>query len=234
METKSGIYRIYNIVSGKTYVGSAKCLNKRKNTHFTQLSKGIHHNSYLQNSYNKYGLGEFKYEVLEYCSLDSLIEREQYWIDFYGLENLYNICPKAYSRLNSPVSLETREKISKANKGRIKSEEEKLKLSKANLGKKMSEETKEKLRQINQGKTYSEETKEKHRLKAIENNSTQYLKKGIGTDAPHFGKRHSEEVKARMSKAHKNISEETRKKMSEAKKGNTNRIKNKFLGETDA
>lgn len=170
---KSGIYKIVNTKNSKMYIGSAKELNRRKKTHFTQLAKGEHHNVHLQRAWNVYGEDSFEFHVIEYT--ENLIEREQYWINFYGFETLYNICPKAYSNQGKKLSTETREKISKALKGRIKSEEERLKLSAANTGKKHSEETKQRLREINLGKTYSDEIKEKHRKICIENNYAQYL-----------------------------------------------------------
>lgn len=57
-----------------------------------------------------------------------------------------------------PLSQETKDKISKANKGKVRTPEHKEKLRQANLGKKLSDETKDKIRNGNLGKQVSEET----------------------------------------------------------------------------
>jgi hypothetical protein len=59
------------------------------------------------------------------------------------------------------VSLETRNKISLAQIGKIVSSETKEKISAAQLGKKLTEQTKEKISISNLGKILSQQTKEK-------------------------------------------------------------------------
>lgn len=63
----------------------------------------------------KYGYGSFKLEILEYCEIDVLIEREQYYIDLLKPE--YNICRIAGSTLGRVHSISTRKKISNSIKG---------------------------------------------------------------------------------------------------------------------
>ncbi len=148
---KSGIYKIINLVNGKFYIGSAENLKFRKAKHFSALRKGIHHSKHLQSSFNKHGEKAFEFRIVEYCEINNLILREQYYLDFqlcaqhyiagisdYFLINGYNMNPVAGSskgrKFNSP-SKEIRDKISKGNKGIVKSVEWRLNLSKALTGK---------------------------------------------------------------------------------------------------
>lgn len=50
------------------------------------LRQGKHGNPILQNSYNKYGLDCFEFEILEYCEPDSRFELEQLYLDIYKPE----------------------------------------------------------------------------------------------------------------------------------------------------
>jgi group I intron endonuclease len=77
----------------------------------------------------KHGHSNFSLEILEYCDRDSVIAREQYYLDH--LEHEYNLSPTAGSRL-----------------GYRHTEETKAKLRTANLGRKHSEATKSKLRAL--------------------------------------------------------------------------------------
>lgn len=74
-----GIYKIINLINGKTYIGSSKDLVKREKRHFRDLNKNKHHNIHLQRAFNKYGSISFIFEVVEEC--EDLFKREQHWID---------------------------------------------------------------------------------------------------------------------------------------------------------
>ena len=81
------IYKITNTVNNKVYIGQTiRNPLLRKEEHFNNLSKGIHHNSHLQSSFNKYG-DVFEFEVIEECPDEKLNEREKYWISFYDTMN---------------------------------------------------------------------------------------------------------------------------------------------------
>lgn len=77
---KSGIYHIVINGTEHHYVGSAKDLRKRLNAHRTALNRKKHENFKLQNCYNKYGLDNFEFEILEFCEIASLLKREAYFI----------------------------------------------------------------------------------------------------------------------------------------------------------
>jgi len=83
----SGIYVIKNIVNGKYYVGSSVNINHRINCHKSDLSLNKHHSIKLQSSVNKHGINSFLFEIIQYCSIKTLIINEQYWINHF---NSYN------------------------------------------------------------------------------------------------------------------------------------------------
>lgn len=132
LRKKSGAYIIRNSQSSKVYIGSAENLKRRKKAHFGKLYGNRHENGHLQNSYNKHGKDCFTFEVLERCTMDVLIEREQKHMDCYEFKELYNINPTAgsskgmtlsktarnkMSRIRSNISDETRAKMSASRKG---------------------------------------------------------------------------------------------------------------------
>jgi group I intron endonuclease len=82
-----GIYKIKNLVDGKIYIGSSINVENREYKHFWMLNKNIHDNNHLQNSYNKIGSENFKFEVIEECETILLINRENYYINQYNSNN---------------------------------------------------------------------------------------------------------------------------------------------------
>lgn len=117
----SGIYAIVNKVNGKRYIGSACALKSRLRTHKSRLNLNKHHSQKLQNSWNKNGESCFTFEVIEYVADKSLlIDREQFWIDYYlaATPYGYNVAPKAGNCLGVKHSAETKAKVSAAGIGR--------------------------------------------------------------------------------------------------------------------
>jgi hypothetical protein len=84
-----GIYRIYNLVSKHSYIGSSKNISSRWDSHRRELNRGVHHSKYLQAAWNKYGEGSFVFEIVELCDQDDLRDREQSMINLIKPE--YNI-----------------------------------------------------------------------------------------------------------------------------------------------
>jgi len=79
-----GIYCIENISNGNKYIGYAKDIRLRWINHRCCLKNNRHSNTYLQNSYNKYGEDYFKYYILqEINSVELLKDMEIYWIAYY-------------------------------------------------------------------------------------------------------------------------------------------------------
>lgn len=118
-----GIYKILNIINNKVYIGSSINLYKRIKEHFYTLKKDKHSNKYLQNAYNKHLIENFKVEILEeVIDKKLLLERKQYYIDFFNAtnpDNGYNICPIAGNTLGQKFSAESKQKMSDKAKLRI-------------------------------------------------------------------------------------------------------------------
>lgn len=116
---KSGIYKITHVASGRFYVGSAVDLKERWKTHRVRLNRGVHHNARLQRAWLKHGAAAFEFHILERTDRDSLIVREQFWIDsLCACQRGYNLAPRAGSALGVVHSAETRRKISERQRGR--------------------------------------------------------------------------------------------------------------------
>jgi len=80
---KGTIYLIENKINGHKYVGQTRVkLKQRLHQHYRESKK--YTNRPLYHAINKYGIGNFKVEILEKCSADILDEREMYWIEFFN------------------------------------------------------------------------------------------------------------------------------------------------------
>lgn len=64
-------------------MGGTVNISKRWSRHRTDLAQDIHGNRHLQNAWTAHGPDAFDWEILELCSRDVLLEREQYWLDHY-------------------------------------------------------------------------------------------------------------------------------------------------------
>lgn len=118
LKGKMGVYQIRNIIDNKVYIGSSYDIASRWTEHQRDLRKNEHKNLHLQNAYNKYGVQNFVYEMLEIIdsgNTEEQFSREQYWINSKGAcnkEKGYNIqsevlvVPKAVKKV---VCLETKE-----------------------------------------------------------------------------------------------------------------------------
>ena len=115
---KCGIYIITNLQNGKRYIGSSKNLYERLYKHFYDLENNKHSNTYLQNSWDKYGGESFIYGILEFVEENYQYNIEQYYIDCIKPE--YNI---EQDVVNNTKTKETKNKISNTLKERYKSGE---------------------------------------------------------------------------------------------------------------
>ncbi len=148
----SGIYIILNKANWKVYIGQGNSCNLRWKTHRSALVRNGHINRHLQSAFNKYGLNNFVYSVLEECPEDLRDERERYWIKYYNSCNRkYGYNKQTGGHEGTQHTEEVKRKISKANKGRKFSEEHKRKLSEWQIGKVLSGETKLKISESHKG-----------------------------------------------------------------------------------
>lgn len=146
---ESGIY-IIKFNSGEyVYIGSSCNLKNRFNNHLNKLKNNKHYNPRLQSIYNKYGNDNLHFSILEYCDIDILLEREQFFIDkcensllntdrIVDYNNGYRLRKEARNNISKGLigksrSLETRKKISLSHIGRKVNIEVKEKMSKAQL-----------------------------------------------------------------------------------------------------
>lgn len=107
---ESGIYMIRNLRDGKVYVGQAANIAMRRMQHIRALRRGDHKNIRMQRAFNRDGESAFDFSVIEWCGIEQLTEREQFWIDAHSY--IYNICPAGGSSLGVKRSDETKAKQS--------------------------------------------------------------------------------------------------------------------------
>ena len=142
---RTGIYRWVHIKSGKSYIGSSSNLSIR----FKQYLNYNHlaypkRNMAIYKALLNYGYGGFKLEILEYCSPEVLIQREQYYFDTYYPE--YNLLKVAGSPLGYRHSEAAKKLIGLASKDReVKGSTRDLKRE-ALSGKNLSKEHVDKMR----------------------------------------------------------------------------------------
>ena len=75
------IYLITNTLNGKQYVGKTLySIQTRWNQHKKDCCRPRINKRPLYDAFNKYGIENFKIELIEECDADSVDEREEYWI----------------------------------------------------------------------------------------------------------------------------------------------------------
>jgi len=108
LTSSSGIYKIQSTVNSKIYIGSSVNLKRRMHEHLSSLKKKDHGNRYMQRHINKYGLKDLRFSIIEFCTKEKLIEREQYYINTLNPE--FNLCSNAKSVLGTKHSKESKQK----------------------------------------------------------------------------------------------------------------------------
>jgi len=224
----SGIYQIVNTINGKKYIGSSVNIEGRWAVHKSGLKAGKHVNAHLQNAWNKYGESIFDFRVLFYCDPEMLILYEQMCLDKFHPE--YNIAKCAAApMLGRHFSVEAKQKMSEARKGHVVSPKTRERMSKALkgripwiTGKHHSKETRRKISEAHEGAknhNYGKRLSMETRKKLSEANK--------GEKNPNYGKHPSVETRKKLSEAVKGAknhnygkhhSEETKRKISEGNK----------------
>lgn len=210
----TGIYVILNTKNGKVYIGKGKNIASRWKHHKRCLKGNYHYNVYLQRAWDKYGEKAFKFQVLEYCTVEQLDEREMHFIAVYKARGMaYNMTDggdgvkglpfsdehrknlSIAQKKRAPASIETRQKISIAAKN--PSVETRKKMSDAK--KNMSDETKRKIGEAGKGRFQSDEKRNKLRIANTGKTHSAETRIKIGNTSR--GRTHTPEAKQKISEA---------------------------------
>jgi len=161
---------IYKITSpsGRVYIGQTINYQKRI---YNYRSLSCIKQKLLLRSFIKYGVENHIIEIVELVTIETINEREIFYIDFYktniakyGNGAGLNLADGGYGNRGYKHTQETKDKISKSNIGKHNiplSNEAKEKLRIWNTGRKFSEETKFKMSKSQKGKIVSNESKVK-------------------------------------------------------------------------
>ena len=106
-----GIYKITN-PNNKVYVGQSTNIKNRFRYYKSLDERQIT----LYNSFQKYGIDNHQFEIIEECSEDKLDEREIYWGEYYKVLSEGLNCRLGKGR--GSCSEETKQKIGINNKGK--------------------------------------------------------------------------------------------------------------------
>jgi group I intron endonuclease len=149
-EQMSGVYEILCTANGRRYVGSAVDMDKRWRLHLTQLETRKHHSRHLQRAWDKHGEQAFIFRVIERCERESVVAREQHYID--ALKPEFNSRPTAASQLGWRPTEESRAKMRESALGNTN-----------RIGTKQSEEAKDRIRLNRKGKGCGSHCQERRR-----------------------------------------------------------------------
>ena len=187
---KSGIYGIFNLITGYFYIGSAVS-NRFYSRFYKHLLRGLG-NKNIAIDLEKYGIESFAFVILEYFPEEitkknnpDLMALETYWIKTYS--PTYNILLEAGNSLRYTHSEEIKQKMRD-----IYSDERRRQIGLLNKDKSLPDSVKTKLREKALNRT--EEVKNKYRLASSKpvtvynQDGTVYMKfSGIRVMAKYFG-----------------------------------------------
>lgn len=164
----SGIYKIVQISTGIVYIGQTKMkFIKRYWHHRWKLKHNNHDNKYLQNTWNKYGENDFKFEVIHILKEhENLDELEIMYISKYdSYNNGFNLTTGGDGKNNCPMSEKAKKIVGMKNRihnmGKKHTEKTKIQMSKSSQHRKLTSEQIEKLKQSRLEKGFSNESKQK-------------------------------------------------------------------------
>lgn len=175
-----GIYKIQSkIYPDRCYIGSAMNIFTRFSVHKCLLKKNKHHSIILQRHYNKHGLIDLFFDVVQempFATKKELEEKEKFYFTIFKYKNskkpYLNVSSDTRSRRGVKSRPESIEKSRQKNLGR----------KPWNTGLKLSDEHKAKLREAHKGQVQSEESNKK-RAESLR------------------GRKHTEESKRKMSES---------------------------------
>ena len=124
---KCGIYLWTNTLTNDTYVGRSIDLGRRFSYYFNQLIIKNAGYSLICRALVKYGYENFKLEILEFCTVDEIVQREQFWID--ELKPTYNLVTVVDGKYTYRHTEESKEKMSASQKERFSDPEQRRQLT---------------------------------------------------------------------------------------------------------
>jgi len=167
----SGIYKITNLTNDKFYIGQSIDVVKRIRDH--KSPRSLLRDFPIYRAFKKYGLKNFKFEILEECPIEKLNDKEIYYIQV--LKPHYNVNEGGVGNRGHKVSPQLKKRFSLLGKERWQNmtDEQRANFCKNNLagprvGHSVSESTRLKLRLANVGKKQSADTKQKKSISAKE------------------------------------------------------------------
>lgn len=118
------IYKITNTINNKVYFGRTNNFKQRKSDHIKHMKNKIHSNIYLQNDLKIYNYNVFEFKIIKQniTTKKEATKIEENYILKHS--NVYNI------NIGDKLGKETKIKIGKGNKGKIRSTKMKRKISK--------------------------------------------------------------------------------------------------------
>lgn len=149
------IYVITHAASGKRYVGQSRNLWARLASHRLAKSETL-----ISRSVKKYGWEAFSVEIACLCRHDELDQKERALIRELNTVHPFGFNLNGGGGSAGILSEASREKISRALKGRKASDETKRRMSESNTGKTHSQEAKRKMSSSHTGKKRSKEARE--------------------------------------------------------------------------
>lgn len=120
MNKTCGVYLIRCLINGKVYVGESIYIERRWSVHKHHLNFSTHKRKALQDDWNTFGANSFEFIILEKTELSNLIERGQWYMDYFQCtkpDKGYNFNPNAISSLGckrKPLTQEHKNKCGKA------------------------------------------------------------------------------------------------------------------------
>lgn len=182
------VYKTINLVNQKYYIG--KHSSEDPNDEYLGSGKA------LQRAIKKHGSENFVKEVLFLyeSEVEAYNKEREILEELDGVNDslCYNLCYGGVGFWKGAThSTDARDKISKGNRGKVRTDIHKQRLSEVNLGKTLDEDTRKKISKSNMGKIQTAETREK------------ISKAHTGRPSIRNGTECSEETKKRMSAAQK-------------------------------
>lgn len=133
------IYIAINCINGKIYVGKTEQqLGKRKSRHFHNATVGKYDRSSFYLAINKYGKENFLFCKIEKCCIDTIDDKEKYWIKLLDTTNKkfgYNIHKGGTGGFVGLHSKEAKRKIGEASRKHWNNEEYREKMAKRDMSK---------------------------------------------------------------------------------------------------